>query len=49
MNKYSYFEVYSLFVGYGFYLTNALDNPTELYSFGDRLTAEEIGQLLGGS
>ncbi len=49
MIKYSYFEIYPLFVGYAFWFANTLDNPTEFYSFGERLTAEEIGQLLGGS
>jgi hypothetical protein len=49
MIKYSYFEVYSLFVGYGLWFVNDLDKPTEQVYLGERLTAEEVGQLLGGS
>lgn len=47
--NYPYFEIYPLFIGYGFWLANRLDNPDEFIHYGERLTAEEIGQLLGGS
>lgn len=49
MNKYSYFEIYPLFEGFGFWLANSLDEYAELCNFGERLTAEEIGQCLGGN
>jgi hypothetical protein len=49
MNKYSYFEVYSLFVGYALYFVDSLENPQHGIDMGERLTAEEIGQIMGGN
>ena len=47
--NYPYFEIYSLFVGYGLYFVDSLENPQYGLDMGERLTAEEVGQWLGGN
>lgn len=49
MKNYPYFEIYSLFVGYGLYFVDSLENPQYGLDMGGRLTAEEVGQLMGGN